>query len=91
MGLIYGALILNITGVITANPDREYPTAGIVTTVNTETDTVAFTENSGAVFVFEGVEDWQKGDIVAAIMDDNGTPFRSDDKIVKVEYSGYIY
>lgn len=67
-----------------------YATTGVVTETNTTTNTVTFADFNGNEYSFYGVEDWEEGDIVSAIMSDNGTETILDDEIVSVRYSGYI-
>ena len=48
-----------------------------------------FTENIWEFTAEDG--DWDKGDLVSAIMTDNGTPdYIYDDEFITVRYSGYI-
>ena len=88
IGLILGVAA---TATITAQaqPKGEiYPTCGVVTETDETTDTVTFTEPNGNMWSFDGVEDWQEGDKIAVIMDDNGTPEIIDDEIVSMRYKG---
>ena len=72
-------------------PDNFYPQCGVVTEVDSEKDIVTFeTFTTGILWSFYGAEDWQPGDVVAAIMDDNNTDLIFDDEIVTVRYCGYI-
>lgn len=67
-----------------------YPTCGIVTEIS-ETEWT-FTDFGGKKWpVKEDPEDWSEGDIVAAIMSDNGTPETNDDIIIQTRYSGWVY
>lgn len=65
-----------------------YPTAGVITEVNRETDTVTFTDATGDAWSFSGTEDWMEGDTCAAIMDKRGTDTIYDDAVVVVRYCG---
>ena len=88
IGIILGVAA---TATITAQAQPKgalYPTCGIVTETDETTDTVTFTEPNGNRWSFEGVEDWQEGDRIAVIMDDNGTEDIYDDEIVSVRYKG---
>ena len=68
-----------------------YSNTFIVTETVTETDTVVCTDLNGNQFSFTSIEDWQKGDIISAIMCNNGTTETIyDDYFVSVTYSGYI-
>ena len=66
-----------------------YPTSGIVTEVNYDTDLVTVEVRNGNMFQFYGAEDWVEGDIAAMIMNDLGTPEVYDDEIISVRYVGY--
>ena len=67
-----------------------YPMTAVVTKLDRELDLVYCTEFNGMIWAFEGVEDWDVGDIVSMIMADNGTEQVIDDIIVQTRYSGYI-
>lgn len=69
-------------------PGREYPIAGIVDSIDRENDTVLVVDGAGNVWEFTGCEDYYLGDVVAFIMNDNGTPEIFDDYIVKARYVG---
>ena len=57
--------------------------------LNESEDIVTVTWFNGNQFQFYGVEDWDKGDVCAMIMDTNGTPNNMrDDSIVAVRYCG---
>lgn len=65
-----------------------YPNAGKIESVNIPDDTVTICDESGNLWDFYGVEDWQEGDKVAMIMSDNRTEIIYDDEIVDVRYIG---
>lgn len=67
-----------------------YALSGIVTKVNAENNTVVFEDFNGNLWEFTGTEDWQVNDIIATIMDDNGTIEIYDDIILSTTYNGYI-
>lgn len=67
---------------------KQYPETGIVTVINLENDFVEFETYSGNVFSFYGCDNWHVGDVVSAIMNDNGTDAITDDEVIKVQYSG---
>ena len=67
-----------------------YPTSGVVTEVNYDTDLVTVELQSGHLYQFYGAEDWVEGDIAAMIMNDLGTPEVYDDEIISVRYVGYV-
>lgn len=67
-----------------------YATTGIVTTV--ATDFIVFTDFNGNEWEVNGdSEDWDCGDIISVIMDNNGTEIIYDDEVVSTKYSGWIY
>lgn len=65
-----------------------YPLATVV--IDAENDIVTLEDGSGNLWAFEGVEDWERGDVCACIMGDNGTENISDDRIVSVRYCGNL-
>lgn len=68
---------------------KHYATVGNVTQTNRTSDIVTFVDNYGDEWEFYGVEDYEVEDLVAVVMDDNGTEdYREDDRIVSVRYIG---
>ena len=67
-----------------------YPLSGIVTKIDQQKNCVIVTDATGNKWEFNGVEDWQEGDIAAMIMDDNNTEEIYDDKIIDIHYIGWI-
>lgn len=67
-----------------------YPLSGIVTKVDQQKDRVIVTDAIGNKWEFNGIEDWQEGDITAMIMYDNRTEEIYDDKIIDIHYIGWI-
>lgn len=65
-----------------------YPQAFIVG--NIKDDTLILIDCNGNEWLWEGAEDYDIGDIVAAIMDDNDTMIIYDDIIVTLHYAGYM-
>lgn len=58
-----------------------YPNVGIVTEVDTESDTVYWSDGNNKWY-FYGTEDWMVGDGIAVIMSDEGTEEITDDRMV---------
>lgn len=56
--------------------------------INIEDNDLYLMTTTGHVFVMEGVEDYEVGDLVSLIMFDNGTPFIMDDVIISARYAG---
>ena len=70
---------------------EEYPTVFQVTNIDEYNDIVYLTDFCGNLWLATGIEDYEIGDIVAAIMDDNSTDGTIyDDIIVTMRYCGYI-
>lgn len=66
-----------------------YPKSMIIVAVDRETDLVTLSTCSGLLYEFYGVLDYEEGDIVALIMDDNGTEDVRDDIILAHQYCGW--
>lgn len=66
-----------------------YPAAGVVVGFEPESDIVLVEESNGTIWAFEGIEDWQLGDLAALLMDDSGTELIFDDQIVLAHYTGF--
>ena len=67
-----------------------YPMSGVVTEVNRQEDRVVVTDSTGNEWEFDHSEDWHTGDIAAMIMKDNETEEIYDDKIIDVQYDGWV-
>ena len=78
-----------------ANPKREvgrfYPRAFVVSELDYERDMVIVTDAVGLEWEFEEIEDWEIGDMVVAIMNDNATEIITDDYFYEIEWSGYNF
>lgn len=66
-----------------------YPAAAVVTEITG--DVVTLENYSGFLWQFSGAEDYAPGDLVALIIDDNGTVTGYDDIIVAARYCGVLY
>ena len=80
--------VIGMMGIITtgigakgAEAPALYPNVGIVTEVDTESDTVYWSDGNDEWF-FHGTEDWMVGDGIAVIMSDEGTEEITDDRMV---------
>lgn len=73
-----------------AHSENWYSTTAVVTAVSTEEDTVTIKDFNGLEWTFNGVEDWEEGDIASCLMNTNGTGSVKDDTIIKIQYSGYL-
>lgn len=65
-----------------------YVLAAEVVDIDRENDLVYVADATGNMWSFYGVEDWQRGDIAALRMYNNGTSKVYDDKVVEARYSG---
>lgn len=75
-----------------AKTHNNYPNAGIITELDEVNDVVYFTDFSGDIWSFYGIEDLMEGDIIAVIMADKGKPnYIWDDEVIDVRYIGYAY
>lgn len=74
---------------VTANADV-YPAVGVVFDLDYENDLVVFEDFNQDLWVMEGIEDWDFGDIGALLMDDMGTATIYDDVIIFANYAGYM-
>ena len=54
--------------------------------IDRENDVVTAVDCNGMEFQFTEVEDWEIGDFLTAVMDDNDTEEITDDMIVSVRY-----
>lgn len=68
-----------------------YPRAFVVSELDYERDMVIVTDAVGFEWEFEEIEDWEVGDMVVAIMYNNGTNVMSDDSFYDISFAGYIY
>lgn len=75
-------------------PEKEtghyYPRAFVVDKLDYARDKVIVTDAVGMEWEFAECEDWEKGDMVVAIMCDNGTENITDDYFVEIRFAGYI-
>lgn len=67
-----------------------YPQTFFVNDTDCARDTLILIDFNGNEWLWSGIEDYEKGDIIAAIMEDNGTEIIYDDIIINIRYSGYI-
>lgn len=66
-----------------------YAKTAIVYEIDRDADVVVVEDATGNLWEFEGVEDYEIGDFVSMVMDDNDTTSIYDDVIVVSQYSGY--
>ena len=89
--IITFAITILITSISMALCNAEiYPNCGVVSELNYKQDIVYFTDFTGNIWGFYGIEDWQIGDIVAVIMNDMNTMIIYDDEIIMAVYCGRV-
>ncbi len=66
-----------------------YSKTTICLAVNHQADTVTVADCNGTEWQFNGCQDFEEGDLIALIMNDNGTQnYIWDDTVVTARYSG---
>lgn len=81
------AVLLTVASLASAG--TIYPTTCIITNCDEQNDTVTINTGTGITYEFEGVEDYNQGDLVSCIMFDNFTPDDiRDDVIIAKRYGG---
>lgn len=83
------ALVILLTIATTATAET-YPQTFIVTETDQAADLLTLETFTGFTFQAYGIEDYETGDIVAAIMEDNNTDDITDDIILQLRYTGYV-
>ena len=68
-----------------------YPQTFAVVEIDAENDLVVCVDTIGNEWAFDGAEDWQRGDLVSAIMSDMGTESIYDDEFISVKYAGFAH
>lgn len=87
-GLCASAAIL-VSASETKSGVNTYPKTTVCLAVNHQADTVTVTDCNGTEWTFTGCQDFEEGDLIALIMNDNGTPDNIwDDTVVTARYSG---
>lgn len=88
------ALMMFVMCVMVAHAEEEehdfYAKVGIICRMDYDNDIVYVVDFFGEEWSFFGCDEWDIGDIVAAVMDTMGTELIYDDEIVSVTYNGYI-
>jgi hypothetical protein len=73
-----------------SNPETLYPAVMQVVEVNADEDLLVLADFNGNAWEWEGVDDWQVGDLAGLIMNDCGTVVIYDDEIVSIRYCGWV-
>lgn len=63
---------------------NEYTEAGVIVSANETTDEIIFETSDGNEFAFYSEKNYEVGDVIAVIMNDNGTASVTDDSIICV-------
>lgn len=86
-GLLLGMMMLS--SINTYNIDNLYAKSMIVYEMDREYDILYLTDLNGNGWEYIGIDDFEIGDVVDCLMYDNQTDIIYDDKIVKLQYSGF--
>lgn len=85
--LLLAAAILTVVG--SAKADT-YPAVFVVHEIDRSADTLTLIDYNGWMWDVYGVEDFEVGDVVGAIMDDMGTDLIYDDEVQSIRYCGIM-
>ena len=66
--------------------DNLYVLETVVYEFSHETDEVVVETETGNLYAFYGIEDWELGDRCILVMDNNGTENINDDEIIRTFY-----
>ena len=72
------------------NTDNYYGMTAVVVDISRPLDRVTIEDCNGNLWQFDGVEDYDIGDICSCVMNNCGTDNITDDEIVSVQYGGYF-
>ena len=87
-GLCVSAAIL-VSASETSKSGNTYPKTTICLAVNHQTDVATVADCNGTEWQFNGCQDFEEGDLIALIMNDNDTPDNIwDDTVLTARYSG---
>ena len=89
-GLLLGVMLLaNTANINTYDVDNLYAKSMLVYEIDREYDILYLTDSNGNGWEYIGIEDLGVGDVVDCLMYDNQTDIIYDDKIIKLQYSGF--
>ena len=80
-------VMLMVSGMANA---EMYPQVMLIVEADREEDIIILEDFNGNQWVWEGVEDWMVGDVVAVLMDDNNTKDITDDVMMELKYCGWL-
>lgn len=81
------ALVFTLTASVIADM---YPSIMIIVDIDKNADEVVCDDFVGNEWAFYGAEDYQIGDIISVIMDDNNSKTIYDDEIITTRYTGLV-
>lgn len=79
-----------LMGIAACASAEQYPQTFVVDSINYNQNYMILIDFNGNEWIHEDVEDFDRGDIVAAIMEERGTPTIYDDEIIMIRYAGYM-
>jgi hypothetical protein len=92
MYMVIVALVLCgiLMGVVACAQAETYPAALMVVDLDEHEDMVIAVDFNGNEWTWTGIEDIFPGDMIAVVMDDQGTETIYDDEIIDLRYCGWI-
>ena len=92
MYMVIVALVLCgiLMGVVACAQAETYPAALMVVDLDEHEDMVIAVDFNGNEWTWTGIEDIFPGDMIAVMMDDQGTETIYDDEIIDLRYCGWI-
>ena len=79
-----------LMGIVACASAEQYPQTFVVDSINHNQNYMVLVDYNGNEWFYENIEDFNRGDIVAAIMEERGTLTIYDDEIVMIRYAGYM-
>lgn len=89
-GLVMLVLFILCVGMFWPAQAETYPTVLMVVDLDEPEDVVIAVDFNGNEWAWTGIEDIFPGDVVAVVMDDQGTEIIYDDEIIDLRYCGWI-
>lgn len=89
-GLVMLVLFILCVGMFWPAQAETYPAVLMVVDLDEPEDVVIAVDFNGNEWAWTGIEDIFPGDVVAVVMDDQGTEIIYDDEIIDLRYCGWI-
>lgn len=89
-GLVMLVLFILCVGMFWPAQAETYPDVLMVVDLDEHEDVVIAVDFNGNEWTWTGIEDLFPGDMVAVVMDDQGTETIYDDEIIDLRYCGWI-